>query len=150
MSSIYFCVLCPQKFTTIDEKSLTKHLFETHFENSNNSEKLIIKEWIKSMIEYQKNLNKTLSFNTKQLPENNVSKLLIGCKVCDLIIDCFKLRLDFRNKSKDKCICGIGSNCQLIVVYCQQCKHLYHFDCVEPKPYSGLISFQLKKKKKFF
>jgi hypothetical protein len=50
MSSIYFCVLCPQKFTTIDEKSLTKHLFETHFENSNNSEKLIIKEWIKSMI----------------------------------------------------------------------------------------------------
>ena len=146
-NNIYFCLFCPQKFNKNDENVLKNHLINKHFEAKADP---TVEEWIESFVTYQTELNHCLSSEPKSLPKSLMcqsegsdgkQKLLKGCSLCDQIIVCFKLNVDFnKKKNKNLCICGEGKEVKKAVVICIQCKHMYHYPCVEPTDYSGLQS----------
>ena len=144
-NNIYFCVFCRQKFNKNDENVLKKHLISRHF-NPKPLDPFVV-EWIESLVTYQKDLNHCLSLDPKSLPKSMMcqsegrdgkQKLLKGCSVCDQIILCFKLDVEYKKKNENLCICGEGKEVKKAVVFCIQCNHMFHYPCVEPTDYSGL------------
>jgi hypothetical protein len=135
---MYFCVFCDTILMTSEElkQHLIIHLISC---DKNEWQKTITKsenDFIESLLRYESQINHCFQLKPKQLPANNVENLLIGCPVCNQIINCFEL-IKTRNEDQIQCFCGQISD-ELDVFQCIDCKLKFHCVCVDRNHYSGL------------
>jgi hypothetical protein len=139
-TEIYFCIFCDSIMSSAQE--LRDHLI-IHFNDcdENQCQKTITKsemDFIETLLKYETEINNCFKLKPKQLPENNVSNLLIGCPVCDRIIKCFDL-IEKRNEDQIQCFCGQISD-YMQVFECIECQKSFHILCVDENN-SGLNYF---------
>ncbi len=140
MSQNYFCIFCFDKY--FFKSDLRKHILNKH-KNCDEFD-FNFNESIESLINYCSQLVKTIKLKPrKRLPINNVKDLLIGCPLCQQIIDNYELKVfDKKEKlSKNLCFCGLSDrnlNNSLNPINCNLCQHFFHYECAEGKEYSGI------------
>ncbi|CAG2114691.1 unnamed protein product, partial [Medioppia subpectinata] len=120
---------------------LRDHIVNKHFDRRVDEK---TDAWIAKLAAYQLALNRSLRQTPSRLPtvssstaatDDTSPELLVGCRLCDRIIECFKL--DLMDRQKRKCVCGSGVESNKVVATCHLCSQISHYDCVEPMPFSG-------------
>jgi len=146
MSQSFFCIFCSDK--EFFKADLRQHIITRHKKSKQTDQTdQQFNNLVYALITYCSQLDRSLKSKPKKsLPLNNVNHLLIGCPLCDQIIDHYKLDDFDRNQklSKDSCVCGLNqhslSDCSLVSINCCSCKHFFHFECAEGEEYSGIFS----------
>ena len=151
MDPFFFCIFCPSK--EVFKRDLREHIISNHkrpvFKDPNrdsdedvsndNNESKDFKKMVDNLIDYCTDVEDGLrKRRVKYLPEYNVNQLLIGCSLCDQIVKHYKLKFyDKQTKpNKEVCLCN-GAEEGLATIRCIECRHFFHFRCLEPKPTEG-------------
>ena len=97
--SSYFCILsssCPLFISPLD---LLQHFRTYHFKEDFDYNKEDVEQYITDMVLYQQQLNESMSFEPRRLPE--ISQTLFkGCNMCDKIIEIFSINDDDKIRIK--------------------------------------------------
>ena len=151
---MFLCIFCNGSF--FFKKDFKEHVIKHHQKpDQSGSGAKGLTEIVEYLSSYCSSLETTLSNNKnrrkrakKYLPENNVSELLVGCDLCDQIIKHYKLETFDRTlkPSKDRCVCGDNEDNTYNLVTCTQCRHSYHYECLEADEFSCICLIVIRYK----